>query len=303
MDSRLELPKIARADDTCVVVDLALSHPSADVFVPDGVPLDRALARTTHLAIGAHADDLEFFAWHGISACLDRDDRWFTGIVVTDGGGSPRAGAYADWTDARMIEERRAEQREAARIGRYSAMIQLGLPSAVVKDARDTRAERDLEHILRWVRPQVAYLHNPADRHDSHVAVLLRSLRALRAMPVEARPPTVYGCEVWRDLDWAVRSDRIELPAGDRPELQAELAAVFRTQIAGGKRYDLAVPARRVAHATFGDSHSVDGVGGVTLAVDLAPLVHDPEADPLAFALAMVDRLATDVRARFARTG
>ena len=41
---------------------MKLTKPAADIFVPDAKPIDEATARTTHLAIGAHQDDLEFMA-------------------------------------------------------------------------------------------------------------------------------------------------------------------------------------------------------------------------------------------------
>lgn len=271
--------------------------------MPDGSPLEHALARTTHLGIAAHADDLEFFAWHGISTCFGSPEKWFTGIVVTDGAGSPRTGQYAGYTEAQMVEARRAEQRAAAVIGEYSAVVQLGHPSAAVKDARNLTPVQELAVLLEHMHPEVVYLHNPADRHDTHVACFLRSLAALRAQPRERRPVRVYGCEVWRDLDWLVDENKIALPAGDRPHLQAALAGVFDTQISGGKRYDLAVMGRRLAHATFHASHSVDGEKGLTLAMDLTPLVQDDALDPIAFTIAHVKRLADDVWARLARIG
>jgi len=279
------------------------SQPGADVFVPDGSPVEQALARTTHLAIAAHADDIEFFAWHGISACFDRKVKGFTGIVVTDGAGSPRAGRYADYSEAQMIEARRAEQRAAAVIGEYSAVVQLAHPSAMVKDAANATPVQELALLLGHMRPDVVYLHNPADKHDTHIAVFLRSLAALRAQPKERRPARVYGCEVWRDLDWLVGDSKVALPAGDRPHLQAALAGVFDTQIAGGKRYDLAVAGRRVANATFHDSHTVDAECGLTFAMDLTPLVHDDALDPVAYTLAHVKRLADDIWSRFTRVG
>ena len=48
------------------------------------------LPLTTHLGVGAHQDDLEFMALHGILECYQRPDRWFSGIMVTDGRGSSR---------------------------------------------------------------------------------------------------------------------------------------------------------------------------------------------------------------------
>ena len=68
-------------------------------FIGDGTEEDRAFARTTHLAIAAHQDDVEFMAYAPIAACFGREDAWFSAIVVTDGAGSPRSGPYAGYTD------------------------------------------------------------------------------------------------------------------------------------------------------------------------------------------------------------
>ncbi|MDX6504988.1 MAG: hypothetical protein QOE29_2113, partial [Gaiellaceae bacterium] len=96
---------------------MKLSRDTAEVYVPDGTPAPEALARTTHLAIGAHQDDLEFMAGEPIIACYQQPDKWFTGVVVTDGRGSPRAGLYADYSDDDMHAVRFKEQRKAAFVG------------------------------------------------------------------------------------------------------------------------------------------------------------------------------------------
>ena len=114
-----------------------INLPSADILVPDGRSISEALARTTHLAIGAHQDDLEFMAYHGISECYEADDKWFLGIVVTNGAGSVRTGKYHNFTDQQICEVRREEQRAAAKIGKYSAVIQLGYSSDEVRAKRD----------------------------------------------------------------------------------------------------------------------------------------------------------------------
>jgi LmbE family N-acetylglucosaminyl deacetylase len=273
----------------------------ADLFVPDGLPLDEALARTTHLAVGAHQDDLEFMSLHGILACHGSDDRWYAGVVVTDGGGSPRGGAFAGTTDEEMRRIRVAEQRRAATIGRYGAMLQLMFPSAEVKDPANRAPERDLRAILDAARPETVYLHNPADRHDTHVACLLRSIAALRALEPAARPRRVYGCEVWRDLDWLTDADKRALPIDDPDGLGAELAAVFTSQIAGGKRYDLAVRGRWLANATFHRSHEVDASPALAFAIDLTPLIEDPSLDVIEFTVAHLRRTAADVADRLKR--
>ena len=94
-------------------------HPStAQIFVPDGKPVAEALKRRiTHLGIGAHQDDLEFMAFHGILDCFASEKKWFGGVTCTNGSGSARTGRYATFTDAQMMAVRRqgAESRRQRR--------------------------------------------------------------------------------------------------------------------------------------------------------------------------------------------
>lgn len=273
-------------------------QPAADVFIPGGAPVFAALARTTHLCLAAHQDDIEIMAHSGIAACHGRDDLGFTGVVVTDGGGSPRAGRFANLTDEEMKRVRRDEQRRAAEIGRYAAQIQLAHPSSVVKDAQTSVVVDDISTLLATMSPRVVYLHNPADKHDTHIAVFLRCLAALRALPPERRPRHVLGCEVWRNLDWLLDADKTVLDDSALPDVAAQLIGAFESQVAGGKRYDLAIAGRRLANATFFTSHATDKATALTWAMDLTPLVHDPRLDVEAFTLGYLDRLRVDVSAR-----
>ena len=70
---------------------------SAILYIPDGEQQDKAISRTTHLAISAHQDDIEFMAYAPIAECFGKTDKWFGGVVVTDGAGSPRSGLYANY--------------------------------------------------------------------------------------------------------------------------------------------------------------------------------------------------------------
>ncbi|MGD0619102.1 MAG: PIG-L family deacetylase, partial [Bryobacteraceae bacterium] len=81
---------------------MELHNRNSDIFVPDGAALDVALQRTTHLSVAAHQDDIEIMAYHGISECFGRSDCWFTGVVVTNGAGSPRNGIYSGYSDEEM---------------------------------------------------------------------------------------------------------------------------------------------------------------------------------------------------------
>ncbi|HEY0947267.1 MAG TPA: PIG-L family deacetylase [Opitutaceae bacterium] len=281
---------------------MKFSRSDADVFVPAGGEPATVLARVTHLCVAAHQDDIEIMAHSAICDCLeDPARRAFGGVVVTNGAGSPRTGAYAALTDDQMQAVRREEQRKAAVLGGYAIQLQLAHPSADVKAPGHAGVAADLAAIFGGCTPEVVYLHNPADKHDTHIAVLLRCLEALRALPAARRPKRVLGCEVWRDLDWLVDTDKVALDAGRRPELAAELLKAFDSQISGGKRYDLAALGRRAANATFHASHATDRMQGITWALDLTPAVNEPTCNIADFTLAAIDRLRADVAARFAR--
>ncbi len=281
------------------------SQSHADVFVPDATSSTDALRRVTHLAIGAHQDDLEIIAHSGIAHCFDHpESAAFGGVVVTNGAGSARTGPYADRTDEQMQAIRRDEQREAARIGRYAIQIQLAHPSAAVKRG-DAAADviKDLEQILAIASPSVVYLHNPADKHDTHVGVLYRCLAVLRGLAPERRPARVLGVEVWRGLDWMLSADKVALDDSAHAQLRQELLAVFDSQITGGKRYDAAVEGRRAANATFNDAHSIDAADHLTWAMDLTPLIADPNLSLADYTLGYLDRLKADVADRIDRMG
>lgn len=276
-------------------------HEKHDIFIPDGTDPDIALQRVTHLGIVSHQDDLEIAAYHGITECFKVDDKWFGGVVVTNGAGSPRKGPYAHYTDEEMQRVRLIEQRKAAYVGEYSYMAQLSYPSDDVKEHRRTDVVEDLKFILAKSQPEVVYLHNPCDRHDTHVATFLRCLDALRALPLDQRPKKVYGCEVWRKLDWLLHSDKEMLWVDKHPHMLRPLLGVFDSQISGGKRYDLAEEGLRHANATYFDSHTTDKVSLLTFAMDLTPLVQDDSISVEEFTLGFVNRLADDVRDRLKR--
>ncbi len=273
-------------------------NPSARIFVPDDLPLEAALARTTHLGIGAHPDDLEFMTWHGILQCLRQPDLWFTGVTLTDGRGSSRTAGYADFSDEQMAEIRLREQHKAAVVGEYAALVGLGYSSAQVKGEARGSVGADLESLLRRTRPRVVYTHNLCDRHDSHVAVATAVIGALRRLGPACHPEEFYGCEVWRSLDWLVESDRRAFDVSAHENLTMAMMGVFDSQIAGGKRYDLATAGRRRANATYHDAYTPDRVTMLEYAMDLRPLLEEPDRSPVDYALEMVARLARDVRHR-----
>ena len=187
---------------------MKFSRPEADVFLPAGGDAAQALARTTHLCVIAHQDDIEINAYPAVTECLGRADRFFTGVVMTNGAGSARTGKFAHVTDAQMQVIRRDEQRAAAVLGNYNLQLQLAHPSSDVKQA-------------------------------GHAGVTA----------------------------------------------------------------DLAAMGRRLANATFFNSHATDQTNAISLAMDLTPLVRDDTLSVREFALGHIDRLRADVAGRIAKFG
>ena len=196
---------------------------------------------------------------------------------MTDGAGSPRSGLYADYTDEQMKKVRIVEQKKAACVGEYGFLAMLSHPSKEVKDAGNTKIVEELADLIRRARPKYLYTHNLADKHETHVATALKVIAALRTLSPEERPEKVYGCEVWRDLDWMNDDEKVYLDCGPHPNLMRCLSAVFNSQIAGGKRYDLAAEGRRLANATFSASHARDTYSVLNYAMDLTPLMNERE--------------------------
>jgi len=278
-----------------------LHQSTAQIFVPDGKPVADAFRRITHLGIGAHQDDLEFMAFHGILECFANETKWFGGVTCTNGAGSSRTGAYEKFTDAQMMAVRKTEQNNAAIVGQYGVMFQLDYPSSAIKSATDPSLKNDLKEILAATKPEVVYTHNAADKHDTHIGVVIAALQAMRELPCEQRPKKVIGCEVWRNLDWLNDAEKFLMDVSGHDNLAAALNGVFDSQIAGGKRYDLATLGRRASNATFFESHATDRSNQLVFGMDLTPVVVDGTKDIVDFVSGFIDRFNADVKAKLCR--
>ena len=277
---------------------MKLTKPRSEIYIPDQTPLENAFKRTTHLAIAAHPDDIEIMAYEGISQCFHQPDQWFTSVTVTDGSTAPRAFLYADYSDDQMARTRAIEQRKAGLLGEYSAVVQLAYTSAEARDEHNPSVVRDILEILSLAHPKVLYTHNLADKHDTHIAVTLKVIEALRSLPASRQPASVLGCEVWRDLDWLVDEDKKVMDVSAHPNLASAMVALFDTQNSGSKRYDLASIGRRTANAIYHESHGTGGASMLSFAMDLTPLIHDPRLDPAEYAAAFIARFQKDVTDR-----
>ncbi|MCL1893415.1 MAG: PIG-L family deacetylase [Holophagaceae bacterium] len=271
---------------------------TSEIFIPDAISVEKALVRITHLAIAAHQDDIEIMAFQGIVDCFGKVDEWFAGVTVTNGSGSPRDDLYANTTDEDMQKIRRTEQKKAAYMGEYGAQVFLDYGSAIVKDGKNMQLVEDLVALLQATRPRVIYTHNLADKHDTHVAVALRTISAIRQIPKDMRPERVIGCEVWRDQDWLCDSDKVVMDVSRHENLATALLGVYDSQICGGKRYDLATLGRRHAHATFFASHGVDDASALSFGCDLTPLIKDDRLEPSTYIDSLINNFSIEVQER-----
>ena len=152
------------------------SNKNALIYVPDGLEAEAALRRTTRLAVGAHQDDLEIMAAAGILECFHNPEEWFSGVVVTNGSGSPRTACMPTYQqDQEMMLVRVEEQKKAAALGEYAAQVFLDYPSSTVKDRQNLAWQKTFRN-FKLSRPALVYTHNLADKHETHVAVALRTI-------------------------------------------------------------------------------------------------------------------------------
>lgn len=273
---------------------MKLHKQTADIFVFDGGKERNALSRTTDLCIAAHQDDIEIMAFSPIAKCFNSPDLWFTGVVVSDGAGSPRTGIYSHLNDEQMKNLRKIEQKKAAFTGEYSAMLQLDYTSEEIKDKKDSRLTEDIVSIVSAAMPTVVYTHNLADKHDTHVATALRVIAALRSLPPENQPEKLYSMEVWRGLDWLCDQDKACFDTSMNPNLAEALLGVFDSQITGGKRYDNAALGRRLANATFFSSHSTDAFESLSYGMDITDIMKS-DIDPGEYIKGYIKRFQEDV--------
>jgi hypothetical protein len=53
---------------------MKLNKETFEIYVPDGIDTAAALARTTHMAVSAHQDDIEIMAMDGVLQCFGKSD-------------------------------------------------------------------------------------------------------------------------------------------------------------------------------------------------------------------------------------
>ena len=258
-------------------------------------PKNRNTNPVKYLCVCAHQDDCEIMAIDGILKGYYSKKFSFALVETTDGGGSARTGKFKDYTDEEMKAVRIKEQQAASELGRYNSLYMLNYSSKEVKDEKNTEISEDFLKIIKELKPEVIYTHSILDKHPTHIGVVLKLIAALRQLPKEEQPKLLYGCEVWRGLDWIKDEKKIGFNVSRNKRLQKKLLEVFESQVVGGKDYVMSTLGRRYQNATFYQSHSVDKFKMISFAIDMRPLLKKPDLSIKEFALSFVDDLKEEI--------
>ncbi|MCI5073059.1 PIG-L family deacetylase [bacterium] len=231
----------------------------------------------SHLAIGAHPDDVEIFAYNAIEACYQSKEKNFAAIICTNGSGAPKYGEYKNKSKDEIIQIRKMEQQKAAQLGQYSGLIHFNHESEVVKNKSDILLN-DLKLLLDYFKPNYIFTHNPFDAHATHRYTLLACLKALKAIDHQAWLKGFFACEVWGSLDWLPSQFKYVLGENNSEELQKQLLNCFYSQNVGSqKRYDLGTVGRKQGNATFFESDQGNRYTHQSYAIDLLPVLNDSQ--------------------------
>lgn len=273
-----------------------------NLYIPDSNGLNKSTAvnATTTLSISAHQDDIEIMAVKGILDSFGNPDSWFGAVIVADGAGSPRDDIYADYSDTEMMEIRKTEQKKASYIGEYSFLSMLDFTSKDIKDFSNDKITEEICETIQKSSPKIIYTHNLFDKHDTHVAVAMRVISAINMLPPNKHPKKLYGCEVWRGLDWLLDEDKTVFDVSAHENISNALISVFDSQICGGKRYDLATAGRRKANATYYASHGTDKMEQASIAIDMTDIITG-KISPTDFTNKYLDNFKTDVQNKLKR--
>ncbi len=208
-------------------------------------------ATTNLLAIASHHDDIELMAMDGVLKAYGSKKYAFYACVVGDASNCNKIGKYADCSDKELMETRNQEQARASQIGEYEDLILLKKSQSDIEDLDNTTIVKELQKIILDINPDVVYTHNIFDRNLSHVRLALKVIEAILALPEESRPRLLYGCEIFRSLDWLPERYRVNFDISDNKEIQSRLIGVYDTMAEHSQNFAKAVVGRKLSNATF----------------------------------------------------
>ena len=90
-------------------------------------------------------------------------------------------------------------------------------------------------------------------------------------------------------------SRKVVLDVSAHPGLTQSLVGLYDSQIGAGKRYDLATGGRKRANATFLEAYEADTVTHLEYAMDMLPLLDDPELSYRQYVAAHIEHFQNNV--------
>ena len=227
-----------------------------------------------NIVIAAHKDDGEMIGIKGIDDSFKKEESLVM-VILTNGSGCPRVGEFESVSDEDMVEIRTAEQKRASEIGRYNTLYLLEHSSKAVQDKEDSIKQEIIEILEKYPDVENIYIHNPFDRHKTHVCaceLAIRSIQDMYSKGMLQKLKNVLGVEVWRSLDWLPDKYKVVLDTSGSEFISQNIMSVFVSQNLA-KRYDEAIAARRMANATFDASHDSNSCASLTYAINLIDVV------------------------------
>ena len=209
---------------------------------------------TNLLAIAAHHDDIEVMAMDGILKAYGSKKYDFYACVLGDGANCIKSGKYADVSDKEMMEARNQEQTRASQIGEYEKLVMLKHSQEELENDEKGKIGKELRELILDVKPDIIYTHNIFDKNPAHRITCKRVIDAILSLDEDDRPRLVYGCELFRSLDWLPDKYKVVFDLSENKELQSRLIGVYDTKIEQFKNYNKAIVGRKMAHAAFGSS-------------------------------------------------
>ena len=229
---------------------------------------------TNLLAIGAHHDDIEVMAMDGILKAYGSKKYSFYACVLSDGAHFSKMGKYSDISDKEMIETRNQEQIRASQIGEYANLVFLKHTREDIENNEKDVVIKNIQKVILEVQPDVVYTHNIFDKGDIHTLTAIRVIEAILGLEEDKRPRLLYGCEIFRSLDWLPDKYKVVFDLSENKELQSRLIGVYDTRMEQSRNYNKAVVGRKLAHATFGNSNSsIDEEKLIWYGINLTPVI------------------------------
>lgn len=229
---------------------------------------------TNLLAIGAHHDDIEVMAMDGILKAYGSKKYSFYACVLSDGVNCVKSGKYAELTDKEMIETRNQEQTRASQIGEYADLKMLKYSQEDIENDEKGKIVKEIRQMILDIKPDIVYTHNIFDKSPMHKMTCKRVIEAILGLEEEDRPRLVYGCEIFRSLDWLPDKYKVVFDLSENKELQSRLIGVYDTRAEQARNYNKAIVGRKIAHAIFGTQNTdIEEEKLIWYGINLTPVI------------------------------